>query len=162
MKWTSMFKERLDQRVPIETQYRRVYMSCLRYIVLLFVYVGIACALSYIAIYTRELPQHFRATFSVNTLFSVLIIPTCLAIITNIYSVWDVPIFSIRKWILFVAYIFSILMAISIIHGNLFRVFFVPGNDAIFIAPFVIAFAIAVYFGAYSLVRLILGIFCKI
>ena len=136
-------------------------MSYFRYIVLLFIYVGITYALSYTAIYIRELPQHFRATFSVNTLFSVLIIPICLSIITNIYVAYDTPIFSINKWVLFSTSIFSILMAISIIHENLLRVFFIPGSDAIFIAPFVIAFAIAAYFGAYFLVRLIFGYFCK-
>jgi len=132
-------------------------MSYFRYIILIFAYVGLTCTLAYIAIYTRELPQHFRTTFSVNTLFSVLIIPIYLAIITNIYLAWEIPVFSINKWILFIISILSILIAISIIHENLWKVFTMRGNDAIFIAPFVIAFAIATYFGAYFIIRFIYG-----
>ena len=134
-------------------------MIYLRYIILFFVSVGIAFAFAHIAIYTRELPQYVRAPASMNRLFSIVLIPICLAIVTNIFVVWKSSSLSVNKGILFAISILSILIAISIIHerysGHLWNVF--TGSDGIImiIALFVISLAIATYFGAYFVIRII-------
>jgi hypothetical protein len=119
--------------------------------------VGVVSALAYTAIYIRGFTS--RADYVVNMSFSLFVIPIYLAIVTNICTAWGKSNLSANRGLLFALSVFSILIAIDIIHkrysGHLWEMFTATGYDAAWIALVVISLAIAIYFGAYSLIRLI-------
>jgi len=132
-------------------------MYCFRIIIMIISYIGISSLFACAAIYIRGLISH--ADYAVNIPFSIFVIPIYLAIITNIYVAWEGLSSFVSRGILFALSILSILVAISIIHaeysGHLWEVFMGIDNIIKGIALMVISLAIAIYFGAYFLIRLI-------
>jgi len=133
------------------------FFMILRIGILFFAIFGGASALAYVAVYIHKFIS--VQGFIVNMIFSILIIPTYLAVITNIYDSIKVTIAFLNKGVLFVLSVCAMLIAINIIHerfGGLWYAFFTPGSDATMIAIVVIILALTVYFGLFYLIRFFL------